>query len=77
MTKQDRFIIKVPVQDVSKDLILKQHVGSGTYDGHEIELQVALPSYSPMVRIGAMTFYIDINDIVKAVAAEAIAEKQT
>ncbi len=65
--------ITIPVEDKTGTLILRQHVGEGSYGEDELELSAAIPTMSPVIKFREHTYVVSIHDIAKAVA-EAILE---
>lgn len=68
------FTITVPVEDITGTLTLRQYVGEGSYDGIPVELDVALPTYSPCVKVSGRRYVVNIRDIVKAIAEHVTQE---
>lgn len=69
-------IITVSAIDVTGKLFLSQVVGEGHYGDEAFELDVTLPSMSPLVRVGGKTYLVNIRDIVGAVLEAAREEVQ-
>ena len=71
MTKMTR-IIQVEVKDITGKLILRNHIGEGSYDGRELKLSSAIPDGSPVIEFDGRYFIVSIHDLAKAVCEMAV-----
>lgn len=66
--------IEVEVEDVTGKLILRNHIGEGSYDGRELMLSSAIPDGSPVIKFDGRYFIVSIHDLAKAVCEMALKE---
>ncbi len=65
--------ITIPVADETGRMILRQHIGEGSYGDDELKLSAVIPTLSPVIEFREHTYVVNIHDIAKAVA-EAVLE---
>ena len=59
--------IELEVEDVSDKLILRNHIGEGSYGDKELAISTAIPDGSPIVEFDGHYFTVSIHDLAKAV----------
>lgn len=60
--------ITIPVADETGTMILRQHIGEGSYGDDELTLAAIIPTMSPVIEFRGKTYVVSIHDIAKAVA---------
>ncbi len=68
--------ITIPVADMTGKLILRQHVGEGSYGDDTLELSAVIPMMSPVIEFRGSTYVVSIHDIAKAVAEAVLAGEE-
>ena len=64
--------ITIPVTDETGRMILRQHIGEGSYGEDELNLSAVIPTMSPVIEFRKRTYVVSIHDIAKAVAEAAL-----
>ena len=68
--------IELDVKDVSDKLILRNHIGEGSYDDRELAISTAIPDGSPVIEYDDHYFTVSIRDIAEAVCEAHLANVQ-